>query len=129
MTTMPRTTLPGVFAEKATLPLGATITDLDGVTPLPNADTVLTTLTMTLYEASTGVVINTCLARSLLNVNGGVVTAAGALTFQLAIADMACVTSAARELHIALLEWTWGSPAKSGKHEIAFTVANLLKVT
>jgi len=124
-----RTTISETQPEKATRYLSCTITDIDGVTPLANADSILLTLTLTLYEARTGSIINTCAVRNILNANGGVVTSAGALTVRLDAADMACLTSGASETHIALLEWTWGSPVKAGKHEIAFTVANLLKVT
>jgi hypothetical protein len=39
-------------------------------------------------------------------------------------------TSAPRnEKHVALLEWTWGSPTKTGRHEVVFWVTNLEKVT
>jgi hypothetical protein len=124
-----RTTLVGSYAEKATAYLSATITDTDGVTALADADSVLLTLTLTLYEARTGTIINSCTARDILNANGGAVNAAGALSVRLDAADMACVSTAASELHVALIEWTWSSPVKSGKHEIAFTVTNLLKVT
>jgi hypothetical protein len=124
-----RTTLPDHYAEKSTLTLTATITDADGVTPLASADSALITLTMTLYEARSQTVINTCTARNILNANGGVVTSAGALTIRLDSADMACLSAGFAETHIALIEWSWGTPLKTGKHEIVFTVANLAKVT
>lgn len=124
-----RTTLATTYAEKATLYLTATITDTDGVTALADADTILTTLTLTLYELRSGTVINSCTARNILNLNGGTVSSAGALEIRLDAADMACLGTASSEVHVALLEWTWGSPVKAGKHEIAFTVTNLLKVT
>lgn len=120
-----RTTLSGAYAEKATLPLTATITDTDGVTPLASANSVLLTLTLTLYEARSGTVINSCTARDILNANGGTVSSAGALSIRLDAADMACLRTTESELHVALIEWTWGSPLKTGRHEIAFVVKNL----
>lgn len=126
----PRTTLAGTYAEKATAYLSATITDSDGVTPLANADATLATLTLTLYEAGTESVINSCTARSVLNTNGGAVTSAGGLSVRLDAADMACVTSGKYETHIALIEWSWGtSPVKHGKAEVAFVIENLSKVS
>jgi hypothetical protein len=123
-----RTTLTDPVAEKATAFLSATITDVDGVTPLASADSVLTTLTMTLYLGRVGIVINSRSAQSIRNENGGTVDSAGALTIRLDPLDMIIVSGKQSETHIALIEWTWGSPLKSGKHEIAFTVTNLLKV-
>lgn len=133
MTTSARTILDGLWAEKATMTLGSptpmTITGADGVTPLANADTVLTALTLTLYEQRSRAVINGRSATSIFNVNGGTVTSGGAFTLRLDPADMACVLAGSAEVHVALIEWTWGTPMQGGKHEIIFTVANLEKVT
>ena len=123
-----RTTLTDTYAEQATLTLSATITDADGVTPLASADAALASLTLTLYEERSGTAINGCTARNILNANGGTVSSAGALTIRLDADDMACVRASDSERHIALLEWSWGATVKHGKHEIAFTVANLAKV-
>jgi hypothetical protein len=124
-----RTTIASPMPEKTTGMLSATIADVDGVTPLASADTVLTTLTLTLYLDRVGTVINSRSAQDILNAHGGAVDSAGALTIRLDPLDMIIVSGKQTELHIALIEWTWGSPLKSGKHEIAFTVTNLLKVT
>jgi len=126
--TLARTKLPDVYPEGATAYLSATITDTDGVTPLANADTVLTTLTLTLFEDVSCTVINSCTARNILNANGGSVSAAGALVVRLDPADMARSTGRSA-LHVALITWTWGTPLKTGRHEIAFVVADLALVT
>jgi hypothetical protein len=124
-----RTTITDPKPEKATSVLAFTITDTDGVTPLASADSVLTTLAMTLYLDRFGTIINSRTAQSVLNLNGGTVDSAGAGAVRLDPLDMIIVSGKQTECHIALIEWTWGSPLKSGKHEIAFYVTNLLKVT
>jgi hypothetical protein len=124
-----RTTLAGTYPEKTTALLAATILDADGVTPLASADSVLLTFTVTLYEERTGTILNSRTAQSVKGVNGGVVSSDGSFTLRLDAADMACLTNASAERHIACFEWTWGSPVKTGHHEIAFTVVNLSKVT
>jgi hypothetical protein len=124
-----RTTIEEAMPEKATAYIGATITDIDGVTALASADTVLTTLTVTLCLDRFGTAINSRAAQSVLNVNGGTVSSAGVLSLRLDPLDMIIVSGRTEEKHLALFEWTWGSPLKGGKHEVAFTVTNLLKVT
>jgi hypothetical protein len=124
-----RTTLTDPVAEKATAFLSATITDTDGVTPLANADTVLISLTLTLYDERTGTVINSCTDRSIKNTGGGTVSAAGAVSVRLDPLDMAILGGRSSEQHVALFTWTWGSPLATGRYEIAFTVTNLEKVT
>jgi hypothetical protein len=127
MSSTPRTTLTTTYPEQATAVLTATLTDADGKTALLNADSVLTSLTLTLYVERGGAVINSRSAQSILNVNGGTVNSAALLTLRLDPADMT-VSGGFAEVHIALLAWTWGSPLKTGRHEIAFTVGNLAKV-
>lgn len=132
-----RTTLLDVYAEQATALLRATLTDTDGVTALPNASGVLLGLTLTLYEASTGALVNACLGRDVLGTHGGTVydtlqTDASGNTYNLEVrldaADMVFVTSGPTEWHVALLAWWWGTTRKDGKHEVAFQVANMAKV-
>ena len=124
-----RTTLTDAKAEKATAWLSATITDDDGVTPLADADEELDTLTMLLYESRAGTLINMTSARDVLNANGATVSSDGALLVRLDPADMVMLSTSSQEVHIALFEWMWGNPAKYGKHEVAFPVKNLVKVT
>lgn len=124
-----RTTLTEPVPEKSTQYPSFTITDIDGTTPLANADTILTTLTVDLYEERSGTVINSRTAQSVLAVNGGSVTSGGVVTLRLDPLDMIIVSGRKSETHVALFSWTWGAPLKTGRHEIAFVVANLLKVT
>jgi hypothetical protein len=127
-----RTIIPGEWAEGATLVLGSpapiTITDVDGKTPLPNADSILTSLVMTLFELRSGTPVNaTAVDRDILNANGGVVTDAGLLTIALdGAADMVCVSQSETEAHVARIVGKWGAnPEKVLEHEIVFTVRRL----
>lgn len=124
-----RTVLTEPYAEKTTLTLTATITDVDGVTPLANADSILTTLTLDLYEKASGTVVNSRTAQSIKNTNGGTITSAGLLTLRLDPADLTRVSTAGSETFVALVRWSWGSPTKYGAHEIVFIVRDLTKVT
>lgn len=121
---MTRTTIADPKPEKATAWLTATLTD--GRIALTNPN--LLSLTLTLYEETTETIINVRNHVSILGVNGGEVSAAGVISLRLDPLDMVMVSNKKQEQHIALLEWTWGSPLKSGKHEIAFTVTNLAQV-
>ena len=129
MNATPRTVVPGLFAEGASAVLSATLLDVDGITPVAGADSVFDTLTMTLYELRSGTAVNaTATLRNILNANGGTVGADGSLSIVLAPSDMVCLSAGSSEAHLALIEGTWGNPSKAIKHEIVFTVANLLKV-
>lgn len=132
-----RTTLPKVYPEGASCVIWATLLDEDGISYLPNASGVLDDCTLDLYEDTTKSAINGCVARNILNANGGSVydtlqTKADGTTYNLKIrlspADMACLLATPTELHVALIRYPWGSGTKMGIHEIAFTVANLSKV-
>ena len=134
-----RTTLMRVYPKGASGLIWATLLDEDGVSPLLNGSTLLTTVMLDVYEATTLVAINPgCVARNILNANNSVVydapqTKADGTTYNLKIwlgvADMACLLPARTEVHIALVRYTWGTPLRSGVHEIAFTVDNLAKVS
>lgn len=135
---MIRTTLTDPCAEKKTALLFATITGLGGVVALPQADEVLTSLTLTLFLDRVGTIINSRDRQSVLNVNGGAVYGSlqtdpetGViynLRLRLDPLDMIIVSGRSGEQHVAFIEWAWGSPLNEGGHEIAFTVTNLLKV-
>lgn len=122
-----RTTLTDELAEGATAKITATITQEDGVTGfLPS------TLTLTLYNAEDGAIVNSVSAVDILNTGRGTVSAGGALVCTLLPADMVIAAPRAgktTEDHIALFEWSWSAGAKKGKHEVKFTVTDLLKVT
>lgn len=104
-----------------------TLTEEDGVTPIPVG--TLTTLTLTLYvDDASQTILNGRNAQSILGVNGGVVDGAGVLTLTLAPADNPINdANLPFERHIALLEWTWGT-GKAGKFELVLVVRNLAKV-
>lgn len=123
---MTRTTITDPKPEKATAWLTATLTD--GTKVLLGADSVLETLTLTLSEERSGTTINGRARQSVLGTNGGEVSSLGVVTLRLDPLDMVMVSSRKSEVHVALLEWTWGDPLKSGKHEVAFTVEDLAKV-
>lgn len=130
----PRTRLSGVYPADATAVLRVTVLDDDNVTPLPTPDVVLETLTLTLFEVRSRVVVNGCLARDILNANGGAVysavqtSATDGKTYntlvQLAAADMGAVTGNGSETHVARIDWAWSTGTKSGWREIEFTVAS-----
>ena len=114
------TILLGSYPANASAILGATLTELDGVTPVPGSS--LSALVVTVYEARSGVVINACRDRNILNANGGVIDDLGVLQLRLDAADMAIVGTGTTESHVALVEWTWASPVRDGRTWILFTV-------
>jgi hypothetical protein len=122
-----RTTLTDEMAEGASAKLTATITEEDGVTGfLPSA------LTLTLFTEEDGAIVNGVSAVDILNTGRGTVSAGGALVCNLTPADMVIVNpraGKADEVHVALFEWTWDGGNKKGKHEVAFTVTDLSKVS
>jgi len=94
------------------------------------AGSSLTTLTLTLYDQSTGTIINSRNAQDVLNTNGVTVNSSGNLVWIIDPDDNAIVTSTSKvEKHIALFAWTWDSGNKAGKHEVMLHVKNLTKVT
>jgi len=101
-----------------------TITEEDGVTPIPAG--TLTTLTFTLYaDDGSNTIINSRTDVNILNANGGTVSAAGVLTLTLAPADNQILNAnLPYERHVVLLEWTWGS-GKAGNAELILSVRNL----
>jgi hypothetical protein len=101
-----------------------TITEEDGVTPIPSG--TLTTLTFTLYaDDGANTIINARSAVDILNANGGTVTSGGVLTLTLAPADNQILNAALPfERHIVLLAWTWGS-GKAGNAELVLSIRNL----
>ena len=104
-----------------------TLTEEDGVAPIPGG--TLTTLTLTLYaDDAAQTIINGRNAQDILNANGGTVNGAGVLTLTLAPADNAILdTDLPYERHIALLQWAWGV-GKQGKFDLVLIVRNLSKV-
>jgi hypothetical protein len=113
--------------EKVTAKYSAIIQDEDE-TALSSSD--LQTLTLTLYDKSTGTIINSRNDQDVLNTNGVSVDANGNVVWLMDPDDNAIVTSTSKvEKHVALFKWTWDSGNKEGKHEIVIQVKNLTKVT
>jgi hypothetical protein len=113
----------GPFRERDTPVLRATVVDntLPAV-PIPGAS--LDTMTFTLYNEKTGLVIN---SRDHVDIRSSV-NASGELAFPLTIADMAIIdTTKAEEYHRALIEWTWNTTQR-GSWEIRLIVQNVSKV-
>jgi hypothetical protein len=122
-----RTTVVDPIPEAATRYIEFTITDVDEITPLANADTLLISLLVTLFNETTKAVINLRSAQSVLNTNGGTVNAAGKVRLRLDPADTVILGSKS-EARVASFAWTWNNPLCTGRHEIAFTVADLALV-
>lgn len=116
--------------ERVTAKITTTIKDESG-DALPASS--LTTLTLTLYNKSTGVVINSVSGTDILNTGRGSVSAAGVLTLTLEPEDMQVVDADLKagniEHHVALIIWTWDSGNKRGHDELIIPVRNSLKVT
>lgn len=115
----------------------ATLVDESGALVGP---TVLSALTLTLYDKVTGSIINSRNAQNVKNANNVTVfdtlqmAADGVTTFNLAWAlqplDGPIVTdSNAVETHIALFQATWAAGAKALKFEVQLLVKNLWQVT
>lgn len=104
--------------EQTTQKYTGTLKDENGAA-IPGS--ALTTLTLTLYEASTHQIINSRNAQNVLNLNGVTVDSNGVLTWIMAPADNAHLGQAQRELHVALFEWTYDS-GKRGQHEASFYI-------
>jgi hypothetical protein len=80
------------------------------------AVTVVNAMTLTIYERDSLAIVNTK--------NGTDISAsfsAGTLTLTLTAADNAMVTTEESEIHIILIEWTYGG-TKKGKKEIPILV-------
>lgn len=121
-----RDVISGSFPEASTRYLSFTITDIDGVTPLANANNILDTLEVTLFTEREHTIINTRHDQDILGTNGGSVSNVGRVTLRLDPADMVCKYTNAQENHIAMFVAEWGNaPVITFVHEIQFAVDNL----
>ncbi len=136
------TTITDHQPERTTRYLRFLVTDTDGVTGLLNLSTVLTTLTLDLYERSTSTIINSRTAQNIKGANGCTlydttqtftdadgVSHSYNVELRLDAADMAMISTRAGEVHVAEFHATWGSPLKTLHHAITFIVENFTKVT
>lgn len=113
--------------EKTTGRYTATIVDGDG-----NAITlaVLTTLTLTLFDENSKVIINSRDGQNILNANNVTVSAGCVLVWTIQALDNPILDdSLDTELHIALFQWTYNGGADSGKHSVGLRVLNFEKVS
>lgn len=117
---------PLIF-ERSTAVYRATIGD---ELEVPISGASLTTLTVTVYDLTTGNIVNGRNNQDVLNKKGVTVDAAGRLAWQLDPADTGLVSQTnLQEIRVALFTWTWGDPVKTGRYEVRFTIKNLNKVT
>lgn len=109
--------------------------DVEGdPTPIPGSS--LATLTLTLYNAADGTIINSRDNQNVLNANDVTVSEGGVLVWNSLMVDSPIVDSAGigyykREVHIALFEFTFpiGDPTKGANIEVRIFVRNLKKVS
>ncbi len=115
--------------ERSTAVYTATLKD-ETDTVIPSAS--LTTLTLTLYDAANGTIINSRNGQNVLNANNVTIHAtSGLLTWTMQPADNVIVwpkASGQFEKHIALFRWTWSSGAKAGSHEVEIRVRQRTKI-
>lgn len=91
----------------------------------------LSTMTLTLYDKSTGNILNSRDDQNVLNANQVTIDSSGNLVWIVQVQDLALVnTNETNETHVALFEWSWSAESltKNGKHEIELAVKNLTKV-
>lgn len=89
------------FPENSARILTTTLTDEDG-NAIAAAN--LTHLKLTLWEPHSGDIVNSRNAQSILNENGGSLSAQGVLTLKLSAGDMAILGSRNSEIHRGLIE-------------------------
>lgn len=87
------------------------------------------TLTLTLYDETTGAIVHARDHQNVLNASDVVVASNGTITWALQADDNQLLDpSLTWERHVALWEWTYGSPAIPGSAEMIFRVMNVRKV-
>lgn len=125
---MPNASDLGTFNEKITVLAGFRITNELGVGLAPGD---LDTLTLTIYEEISLAIVNSVNGTNIKNTGRGALDAQGNLTITWLPADLTCLTTMGREVHVNLIQWTYpsGTGAKAGRHEARMTVLNLAKVS
>jgi hypothetical protein len=107
----------------------ATLVDEAGA---PVVLAAVSTLTLTYYAVASGTIINNRNAQNVLNANNVTLHAtSGLLTWIGQVADTTCSATTpegAYEHRRALFTWTWGLPARTGRHEVDLHVRNQAKV-
>lgn len=90
----------------------------------------LTTLTVSLFDATTAGIINSRTAQSVLNANQGTYHAtSGLFTWAMIPADNVIVGTAGDEVHVAEFHAIWNTAANALSWRITFTVTSFVKQT
>jgi hypothetical protein len=91
----------------------------DSNPPVPVPAGSLLTLKLTLWDRKTGTIINGRNEQNVLQAAGVTVNAEGHLIWVLSPEDNAHIAGDGTvETHVALWEWTYGSPVRTGNHEM-----------
>ncbi len=115
------------FNERTTGRYTAVLVDESDV---PVGSTIITALTLTLYDKASGAIINSRNDQNALNANGVTLDVSGNLAWTVSYLDNVILDSGKHvEHHVALFEWVWASGTKEGRHEVAIQVVNLEKVS
>jgi hypothetical protein len=119
------------FPEGSSRTITTTLTDSDANAIAASDLTGDGYLRLTLWEKYTGDILNSRNAQSILNLNGGAITAQGVLTLKLSPSDMAINTDANKtEIHRGIIEVKINSGDKD-EEKICFEmkIRNLSKIT
>lgn len=115
--------------EKQTGVYSFTIKDENG-NAIPASQ--LTDVTLTLYSAASGAIVNARNGQNVKNANNVTIDEAGLVTWIQQIADLTIVDDTLHEeTHRALFVFTWisGGNNRSHPHEVDFVIENLGKLT
>jgi len=109
--------------ERSSGVVTATLTDESG-TAVPLA--TVTALTLTLYDQGTRAIINSRRNQNVLNANGVTYGASnGLVTWLVRPADMACVSGAPEEVHVALFTCKWEGGLKERAWRVMLPIENI----
>jgi len=94
---------------------------------IPVAASLLTTLTMTLWEATTRTILNARSDQNVLNANNCTFhPTSGVFTWVMQPADTAhLATTPLFEEHVMVLRWTWENGTRVGYHQVRFRIRTL----
>lgn len=110
----------GPFAAGSTLTYKALIQDGFG-NPVPSQN--LTSLTLSMVETDTGIIINNINAINILNQDRGAVDASGNLTVTLQPADTAFATMLQINMYSLILDFVYNGG--TGRHQVNFKLQQL----
>jgi hypothetical protein len=121
---IPRTVWPEPLPEESSIELVLDgLEDQDGQ---PLDPSLITAVTLTLYDRVSGAVINGWQDRTILNANGGALSLEGRLSVHLGPPDMRILDDTrASEDRVALIHYEWNSGQDARNHEIHFALLNL----